>query len=79
MQNQPETGFFRSLRFRYGATLLVFLGVAGFLLWEEHQVHILGYLPLILIFGVCGGMHLFMHHGHGHRAPRADRDRDRED
>lgn len=65
MRQPTEPGFFRSLRFRYGATLVVFLGVAGFLLWEEHQVHILGYLPLILILVFCGGMHLFMHHGHG--------------
>jgi hypothetical protein len=25
----------------------------------------LGYLPLILLLGVCGGMHFFMHGGHG--------------
>lgn len=72
MNNHPDTSFFRSLRFRYGATLLVFFGVAGFLLWEEHQVHILGYLPLVLVLGACAGMHLFMHHGH--RAPGPNRD-----
>jgi hypothetical protein len=25
----------------------------------------LGYLPLVLLLGVCGGMHFFMHGGHG--------------
>lgn len=67
MHKETDTSFFQSLRFRYGATLLVFLGAAGFLLWEEHEAHILGYLPLVLILGLCGGMHLFMHHGHGNR------------
>jgi drug/metabolite transporter (DMT)-like permease len=57
--------FFRSLRFRYGLGLLVFLAAAGFFLWEEHEAHILGYLPLILILGVCLGMHFLMHGGHG--------------
>ncbi len=54
-----------SLRVRYGLTLLVFLAVAGFLLWEEHQAHILGSLPLLLLLGACVGMHFFMHGGHG--------------
>ena len=58
-------GFFASLRFRYGLALLVFLAIAGFFLWEEHEAHILGYLPLILFLGVCVGMHFFMHGGHG--------------
>lgn len=64
----PETNgpnFFSSLRFRYGLGLLAFLAIAGFFLWEEHEAHILSYLPLILIFGVCMGMHFFMHGGHG--------------
>jgi protein-S-isoprenylcysteine O-methyltransferase Ste14 len=30
----------------------VFLAVAGVLLWAEHEAHILGYLPLILILGM---------------------------
>jgi hypothetical protein len=45
--------------------LLVFLTIAGFFLWEEHEAHILGYLPLILLLGMCLGMHFFMHGGHG--------------
>ena len=64
----PETsnpGFFGSLRFRYGLGLLFFLAVGGYFLWEEHEAHILGNLPLILILGLCVGMHFFMHGGHG--------------
>ena len=57
--------FFSSLRFRYGLVLAGFLAIAGYFLWAEHQVHILGYLPLILILGLCVGMHFFMHGGHG--------------
>jgi len=66
MSNQNNPPFFRSLRFRYGMGLLFFLAVAGFFLWEEHSVHIMGNLPLILIVGACLGMHFFMHGGHGH-------------
>lgn len=50
---------------RFGFTLLAFLAAAGFLLWEEHEAHILGALPLLLLVGVCVGMHFFMHGGHG--------------
>ncbi len=65
MPEANKSGFFGSLRFRYGVGFLAFLAVAGFFLWEEHEAHILGYLPLILLLGVCVGMHFFMHGGHG--------------
>ncbi len=65
MTRTNDTGFFASLRFRYGLALIGFLAIAGYFLWEEHEVHILGYLPWILILGACAGMHLFMHGGHG--------------
>lgn len=65
MPQTRDPGFFNSLRFRYGLGLAVFLAAAGYLLWDEHQAHILGYLPLILILGACLGMHFFMHGGHG--------------
>lgn len=70
MNPSGPPNFFASLRFRYGAVLVGFLLIAGFFLWEEHEAHILGYLPLVLLFGACIGMHLFMHGGHG----RHDRD-----
>ena len=65
MPQTRDPGFFNSLRFRYGLGLAVFLGAAGYLLWDEHEAHILGYLPLILILGACLGMHFFMHGSHG--------------
>jgi hypothetical protein len=63
--NTGRPGFFSSLRFRYGLGLLVFLAIAGYFLWQEHQAHIMGYLPTILLLGACLGMHFFMHGGHG--------------
>ncbi len=65
MSSEYNSSFFHSLRFRYGLGLAVFLAIAGYFLWEEHEAHILGNLPLILILGACVGMHLFMHGGHG--------------
>ena len=65
MPELEKTGFFGSLRFKYGLGLLVFLAIAGFFLWQEHEAHILGALPLVLILGACLGMHFFMHGGHG--------------
>lgn len=50
---------------RSGLVLTVFLVAGGFLLWEEHSAHLIGVLPLILILGLCLGMHFFMHGGHG--------------
>jgi len=73
MSNQNNPPFFQSLRFRYGVGLLFFLAVAGYFLWQEHSVHILGNLPLILILGACVGMHFFMHGGHGHDKPSEGR------
>lgn len=63
MTGSSKQSLFNSLRFRYGLALAVFLGVALYLLWDEHKAHILGYGPLLLIMLVCCGMHFF-HHGH---------------
>jgi hypothetical protein len=46
------------------ATLIVFLGVAGFFLLTEHRAHVFGYLPYFIIL-LCPLMHIFMHKGHG--------------
>ena len=58
-----KKGFLQELTWPQ-ATLVVFLGVAGFFLLTEHRAHVLGYLPF-LIFLLCPLMHLFMHKGHG--------------
>ena len=43
----------------------VFLAIAAYFLWTEHQAHIIEFLPWVLVLG-CVGMHLSMHGGHGH-------------
>lgn len=42
-----------------------FLAIAVFLLWEEHEAHILGATPYLLLLA-CPLIHLFMHRGHRH-------------
>lgn len=67
MPIQRNDNFFTSLRFRYGLALLGFMLIGGYLLWAEHQAHIMlavPYLPILIIL-LCPLMHLFMHHGHG--------------
>jgi hypothetical protein len=59
---ENRRGFFAS---RANLVLLVFLGVGGFYLVSEHWAHLLGVGPLVLLLGVCIGMHFFMHGGHG--------------
>jgi heme/copper-type cytochrome/quinol oxidase subunit 4 len=53
-----------------GLALCVFLTVAGVLLVFEHRVHLLGAWPLLFLL-VCGGMHFFMHRGHGGHGGRS--------
>jgi len=43
----------------------LFTAIALFFLWEEHEAHILGALPYLLLLA-CVLIHLFMHGGHGH-------------
>lgn len=40
-----------------------FLLIVGSLLFTEHRVHVLGFLPYLLLLA-CPLMHMF-HHGHG--------------
>ena len=45
----------------------VLAAVAGWFLWQEHRVHLLGALPYVLLLA-CPLMHGFMHRRHdGHR------------
>ncbi len=60
-----ERGFVAS---RGNVVLLVFLIVGGFYLVSEHWAHLLGVGPLVLLLGLCIGMHFFMHGGHGGHA-----------
>ncbi|MBK8009838.1 MAG: DUF2933 domain-containing protein [Deltaproteobacteria bacterium] len=39
--------------------------MAVFFLWEEHQAHILGALPWLILLA-CPFIHIFMHRNHGH-------------
>lgn len=58
-----------------------FAAVALFYLLTEHQAHLFGALPLLLLLA-CPLMHLFMHHGHGqhiHRNTHNDEAPRRED
>ncbi|MGE3702551.1 MAG: DUF2933 domain-containing protein [Hyphomicrobiaceae bacterium] len=58
---------------RANLVLLVFLGVGGFYLVSEHWAHLLGAGPLLLLLGLCIGMHFFMHRGHGEHGAGSNR------
>lgn len=49
---------------RTGIATLVAVSVLGFLIYEGHGAHLLGFLPYLLILS-CPLMHIFMHGGHG--------------
>ena len=44
----------------------VFVGLAAVLLIAEHRLHVLGYVPWLILLA-CPLMHVFMHRGHGHK------------
>lgn len=50
-----------------GVALLVAVAAGGFYLVTEHQAHLFGVLPYLLLLA-CPLMHLFMHHGHGNHS-----------
>lgn len=52
-------------RSRTGFVLLGFTAIAAFFLLTEHQAHVLGALPFVLL-ALCPLLHLFGH-GHGDR------------
>ena len=64
MPHDPHSAPAANNPWRYWPALLVFAAVALFLLWEEHQAHLLGALPYLILL-LCPLMHLFMHRGHG--------------
>ena len=67
---ERKGGFFSS---RWSVGLMALLAVAGLYLLAEHQMHVFGYLPLLLLLA-CPLMHFLMHgHRHSHqRDPSAD-------
>ncbi|HUG62244.1 MAG TPA: DUF2933 domain-containing protein [Methylomirabilota bacterium] len=66
---ENRRGFFAS---RANLVLLVFLAVGGFYLVSEHWAHLVGVGPLLLLLGLCVGMHFFMHGGHGGHGSGSD-------
>ncbi len=52
--------------------LLVAALVGGFYLVTEHQAHLFGALPYLILLA-CPLMHVFMHKGHGHGHHGGDR------
>lgn len=63
--NHEEKGNGQSWLFsRTGVATLVAVSVLGFLIYEGHGMHLLGYAPFLLILA-CPLMHGFMHGGHG--------------
>ena len=51
---------------RVRRVFLVFVGLAAVLLIVEHRLHVLGYLPWLILLA-CPLMHVFMHRDHGHK------------
>ena len=66
---ENRRGFFAS---RANLVLLVFLAVGGFYLISEHWAHLIGVGPLLLLLGLCIGMHFFMHGSHGGHGSGSD-------
>ncbi len=60
---------------RFWIVLAVFFVFALVLLWEEHEAHILGALPWLILLA-CPVMHIFMHGGHGHGGGKGGHDDD---
>ena len=81
MEHSEPSGIRAFLFSRSGLVLALFLAVAGYFLWTEHEAHIRAAVPLpYLLLLACPLMHLFMHHGHGgHRGHRRHSGKDRKD
>ena len=67
MSDRPDTPQDAPSNPRFKWVLMGFVAIAGFLLFTEHQAHVIGALPYLILLA-CPLMHLFMHRGHGHHA-----------
>ncbi len=67
MQPQPHTDDHGGswLFSRAGMASLVAVSILGLLIFTGHGLHVLGWLPYLLILS-CPLMHFFMHGGHRH-------------
>ena len=76
MTHHPDSHEEASSNSRFKWILMSFIVVAAFFLFTEHQAHILGALPYLILLA-CPLMHFFMHrgHGHSHGADKAHDDR----
>lgn len=63
MPHDPHSAPAANNPWRYWPALVVFAAIALFLLWEEHEAHLLAALPYLILL-LCPLMHLFMHRGH---------------
>ena len=52
-----------SARFPIGLACAVFAAIAVYFLWDEHEAHLRGALPYVLLLA-CPVMHLFLHRSH---------------
>ncbi len=69
-QHEPPPPFWKSPA---GLAWVVAAVVGGFYLFTEHQAHLYGWLPY-LVLAACPLMHLFMHRGHHHGGDHHHRD-----
>lgn len=63
---------------RTGIATLVAVSVLGFLIYEGHGAHLLGFVPYLLILS-CPLMHIFMHGGHGGHSHHHNDDKQSDD
>ena len=61
---KSPTGVRRLLRIPFWLGTSLFLAIVVLLLWKEHEAHILGALPWVLL-ALCPVIHLAMHRRHG--------------
>ena len=60
--NTQKTSYWATLQ---GCLTLIVLAIAGFLLLRDHGMHLLQWVPFLLVL-LCPLMHFFMHRGHRH-------------